>query len=130
MLDVGVGTGIATKLLAERGARVTAVEPGAAMATELRTAHPAIPLVRALGDALPFCDDAGFDLVGYAQAWHRTDPARSVPEELRVLRPGGALALVERPRPGTWTGPPNRRPGSPAACRVTTATAYRRRPLT
>ncbi|MGY4991804.1 class I SAM-dependent methyltransferase [Streptomyces nigrescens] len=93
VLDVGAGTGIATRLLAERGARVTALEPGAAMATELRTAHPAIPLVRALGDALPFRDDAGFDLVGYAQAWHWTDPARSVPEALRVLCPGGALAL-------------------------------------
>ncbi|MFB6607550.1 class I SAM-dependent methyltransferase [Streptomyces noursei] len=93
VLDVGAGTGIASALLRARGARVTAVEPGAQMAAALRTAHPGVPLVRAVGDALPFADRAAFDLVSYAQAWHWTDPAHSVPEALRVLRPGGALAL-------------------------------------
>ncbi|GAA1273247.1 hypothetical protein GCM10009646_70440 [Streptomyces aureus] len=29
----------------------------------------------------------------YAQTWHWTDPHKSVPEALRVLHPGGALAL-------------------------------------
>ncbi|MFE7182352.1 class I SAM-dependent methyltransferase [Streptomyces erythrochromogenes] len=90
--DVGAGTGIATALLHERGAEVVAVEPGDGMAAQLRRAHPAIPVVRGDGDRLPLATGA-FDLLTYAQAWHWTDPARSVPEARRVLRPGGALAI-------------------------------------
>ncbi|MEV0278726.1 class I SAM-dependent methyltransferase [Streptomyces sp. NPDC050610] len=90
--DVGAGTGIATALLRERGAEVVAVEPGDGMAAELRRALPDVPVVRGDGNALPFAA-ASRDLLTYAQSWHWTDIARSVPEALRVLRPGGALAL-------------------------------------
>ncbi|WP_326757873.1 methyltransferase domain-containing protein [Streptomyces phaeochromogenes] len=92
VLDCGAGTGIATRLLRERGARVVAMEPGAGMAAELRRAEPEVPLVRGEGNRLPFAAGS-FDMVAYAQAWHWTDPARSVPEALRVLRPGDVLAL-------------------------------------
>ncbi|WP_432253572.1 class I SAM-dependent methyltransferase [Streptomyces sp. HNM1019] len=90
--DVGAGTGIATALLRERGADVIAVEPGAGMVAQFRRALPEVPVVRGDGNALPLAD-ASRDLVTYAQSWHWTDTDRSVPEALRVLRPGGALAV-------------------------------------
>ncbi|MER7841453.1 class I SAM-dependent methyltransferase [Streptomyces sp. NPDC096040] len=92
VVDVGAGTGIATAVLHARGADVVAVEPGEGMAAQFHLTLPGIPLVRGNGNALPLADDTA-DFLTYAQAWHWTDPAHSVPEVLRVLRPGGALAL-------------------------------------
>ena len=90
--DVGAGTGIATALLHARGAQVVAIEPGDGMAAQFRRALPDVPIVRGNGNALPLTDHS-VDFPTYAQAWHWTDTTRSVPEALRVLRPGGALAL-------------------------------------
>ncbi|CCK28377.1 UbiE/COQ5 methyltransferase [Streptomyces davaonensis JCM 4913] len=92
VVDIGAGTGIATALLHARGADVIAVEPGEGMAAQFRRAHPGIPIVRGDGNALPLADSSA-DLLTSAQAWHWTDPVRAIPEALRVLRPGGALAL-------------------------------------
>ncbi|ANZ20779.1 methyltransferase family protein [Streptomyces noursei ATCC 11455] len=90
--DVGAGTGIATSLLYERGADVIAVEPGEAMAAQFRRALPDVPIIRGDGNALPLAGSSR-DLITYAQSWQWTDTSRSVPEALRVLRPGGALAI-------------------------------------
>ncbi|WP_369248287.1 class I SAM-dependent methyltransferase [Streptomyces sp. R41] len=92
VIDVGAGTGIATALLHARGADVLAVEPGDGMTAEFRRTLPHIPIVRGNGNALPLAT-ASADFLTYAQSWHWTDTAHSVPEALRVLRPGGALAL-------------------------------------
>ncbi|MGW3328433.1 class I SAM-dependent methyltransferase [Streptomyces virginiae] len=90
--DIGAGTGLATALLQARGAHVVAVEPGPAMASQLRLGLPTVPLVLGDGDRLPLASGS-VDVLTYAQAWHWTDPRSSVPEALRVLRDGGALAL-------------------------------------
>ncbi|WP_327695537.1 class I SAM-dependent methyltransferase [Streptomyces sp. NBC_00459] len=90
--DIGAGTGISTALLHARGAHVIAVEPGDGMAAQFRRTLPDVPIVRGNGNALPLAD-ASVDFLTYAQSWHWTDPDHAVPEALRVLRPGGALAL-------------------------------------
>ncbi|MFD4399568.1 class I SAM-dependent methyltransferase [Kitasatospora sp. NPDC058478] len=92
VLDIGAGTGIATRLLAARGADVVAVEPNAGMAAQFLASSPGLPLVRAGGDELPFHDDSA-DLISYAQSFHWTRTERAIPEAIRVLRPGGALAV-------------------------------------
>ncbi|MET9586004.1 class I SAM-dependent methyltransferase [Streptomyces sp. NPDC006539] len=90
--DVGAGTGLATTLLRARGANVIAVEPGPGMASQFRLSLPEVPLVIGDGNNLPLASGS-IDILTYAQAWHWTDQRKSVPEALRVLRTGGALAL-------------------------------------
>ncbi|NEE36380.1 class I SAM-dependent methyltransferase, partial [Streptomyces sp. SID7982] len=51
--DVGAGTGLGTARLHERGARVTAVEPGDGMAEQFARSLPDVPLVRGDGNNLP-----------------------------------------------------------------------------
>ncbi|HEV2891540.1 MAG TPA: class I SAM-dependent methyltransferase [Frankiaceae bacterium] len=91
--DVGAGTGISTRGMLARGARVVAFDLAPAMLARVG-AHPALLLGTAVADAhaLPL-RDASLDLVTYAQAFHWTTPERAVAEARRVLRPGGALAL-------------------------------------
>jgi SAM-dependent methyltransferase len=91
--DVGAGTGIASRALAGRGATVTAVDPGLGVLRVLasRSTSRVRPVVGD-GNALPL-RDKHFDVLTYAQSFHWTDPARSVAEAFRVLKPGGVLAL-------------------------------------
>jgi SAM-dependent methyltransferase len=93
VLDVGAGTGIATRALAGRGAKVVALDPGPGVLSVLRARSTS--RVRAIvgdGNALPLRNGA-FDLVTYAQSWHWTDPDRSAPEAARVLHERGVLAV-------------------------------------
>src|SRR5688572_2361736 len=93
VLDVGAGTGIATRALAGRGARVVAVDPGPVVLGLLRSRSTSrVRPVLGDGNDLPL-RDGSVDLVTYAQSWHWTDPVRSVPEAARVLHDRGVLAV-------------------------------------
>jgi len=91
-LDVGAGTGISSRLVAERGCRVIAVEPNAAM-REKAEPHERVEWREGTSEATGAAD-ASVDLVLAAQAYHWFDEAKSLAEFARVLRVGGRVALM------------------------------------
>jgi SAM-dependent methyltransferase len=92
-VDLGAGTGALTELLAERTEHVIAVEPDPEMREVLHERLPAVDLVGAVTEALPF-GEATFDVATAASSWHWMDPVRAPIEVGRVLRPGGSLAML------------------------------------
>jgi SAM-dependent methyltransferase len=109
-LEVGAGTGIATRQFAARGLAITAVEPDGAMAA-LAGEHAAsdgitVDLRQTDFEHVEF-DPHSFRLVYSATAWHWTDPNISYLRAAQALIPGGALAAFwNRP---VWDGNPVRR---------------------
>ncbi|EUA44075.1 ubiE/COQ5 methyltransferase family protein [Mycobacterium xenopi 3993] len=93
MLDLGAGTGKLTTRLVERGLDVVAVDPIPEMLDVLRKSLPDTPALLGTAEEIPLPDNS-VDAVLVAQAWHWFDPARAIPEVIRVLRPGGRLGLV------------------------------------
>ncbi len=90
--DIGAGTGISSRLLAERGVRVLAIEPNPSM-REAASPHALVEFRNGTAEAtnLP---DSSVDLVTCFQAFHWFDPAPTLWEFHRILKPSGRLALV------------------------------------
>jgi len=93
VLDLGAGTGKLTATLVAVGADVTAVEPDAAMLTELRRALPDVRALPGSAEGIPLPDES-IDAVLAGNAMHWFDMAVAGPEIARVLVPRGILAGV------------------------------------
>jgi SAM-dependent methyltransferase len=93
VVDLGAGTGKFTRLLALTGAEVTAVEPVAEMRERLAELLPGISVTAGTAEATGLPDCCA-DAVVAAQSWHWFQEAEALAEVERLLRPGGALALV------------------------------------
>jgi SAM-dependent methyltransferase len=91
VLDVGCGTGIASRQIARRGATVLGVELAPRMA-EIARGHGVDVEIAAFEG----WDAAGrtFDRVTSAQAWHWLDLPIATAKAASVLRPGGTLCLI------------------------------------
>ena len=96
VLEVGCGTGIATRPLVDRGLRVTCVELGPRLAKTARrilAAQQSVDIVTAAFESWAPPVGETFDLVAAATAWHWIDAGTRYSKAWALLRPGGHLAF-------------------------------------
>jgi demethylmenaquinone methyltransferase / 2-methoxy-6-polyprenyl-1,4-benzoquinol methylase len=97
VLDVATGTGaVARELLAQKRCTVVGLDQSPEMLAEARKRLPPhVKLVEANADELPF-PDAAFDGLTFTYLLRYVpDPAATLSELARVVRPGGTIAGLE-----------------------------------
>src|SRR6266566_1769154 len=96
VVDLGCGTGLATRAWAERAGEVVGVEPNPRMLERARgaTDQPNVRYVEAYGadTSLP---DGRADLVTSFQSFHWMEPQPVLAEAARILRDGGVFAACD-----------------------------------
>jgi trans-aconitate methyltransferase len=96
IVEVGPGTGKATKDLLARGASVLAIEIGPAMAATLRSNLPSDRLRISVGDfEVTEIATGEADAVLAATAYHWISPGAQTDRPAALLRPGGLMAIVD-----------------------------------
>ena len=93
ILDLGAGTGIATRAMIDHGLDVVAVEPVPAMREELARSLPQVEALDGRADAIPV-DDGTVGVVLVAQAFHWFAHGPALDEIARVLAPHGELVTL------------------------------------
>lgn len=94
LLDVACGPGRLTRAASERGATAMGCDLAPAMVDLARRGNPGLAFDEASADALPYAD-AAFDAVVCAFGMgHFPEPERVAAEFVRVLKPGGTVALT------------------------------------
>jgi demethylmenaquinone methyltransferase/2-methoxy-6-polyprenyl-1,4-benzoquinol methylase len=105
VLDVATGTGlVARELVRTKGCSVVGVDQSAGMLVAARRrVNGSVRLVEASADSLPFADDE-FDALTFTYLLRYVeDPAATLRELARVVRPGGTIAGLEFGLPrGLW----------------------------
>jgi demethylmenaquinone methyltransferase / 2-methoxy-6-polyprenyl-1,4-benzoquinol methylase len=96
VLDLATGTGLVAAELLRRGFAVTGVDQSSGMLARARERFgPRIELVEASAENLPFTD-ASFDHLTVTYLLRYVDdPAATLAELARVVRPGGVVASLE-----------------------------------
>jgi demethylmenaquinone methyltransferase / 2-methoxy-6-polyprenyl-1,4-benzoquinol methylase len=105
VLDVATGTGaVARELIRQKGCTVVGLDQSPEMLAEARRRLPEdVTLIHGSADRLPFAD-ASFDALTFTYLLRYVpDPAATLRELVRVVRPGGSVAGLEFAVPhGLW----------------------------
>jgi demethylmenaquinone methyltransferase / 2-methoxy-6-polyprenyl-1,4-benzoquinol methylase len=104
VLDVATGTGmVARELLAQKGCTVVGLDQSPEMLAEARRRLSGVTFVEGRAETLPF-PDAAFDALTFTYLLrYVADPAATLHELARVVRPGGTIAGLEFAVPrGVW----------------------------
>ena len=94
--DIGAGTGISSRLFADRGIRVIAIEPNAEM-RESAEPHPDVSFRAGSGETTGL-ESASVDLVVCAQAFHWFRGQEALVEFRRIVKPGGRFVFLVNER--------------------------------
>jgi demethylmenaquinone methyltransferase/2-methoxy-6-polyprenyl-1,4-benzoquinol methylase len=108
VLDVATGTGaVALELIRQKGCTVVGLDQSAEMLAEARERlGPDVRLVEGRAERLPFADGSFDGLTFTYLLRYVADPAVTLRELARVVRPGGTVAGLEFALPrGIWRPP-------------------------
>jgi len=94
ILDLGCGTGMFLKELSTRAKFVVGVDASLEMLKVAKSRAEEVALVQADADALPFADGSFDAVVSVTLLQNMPDPAVTVRELVRVLRPSGVVVLT------------------------------------
>jgi SAM-dependent methyltransferase len=91
-VEVGAGTGLFSRILAERVPELYPVEPDERMREVFTQSSSGLTPLAGSAESIPMPDHS-VDAVFSADSWHWFDPPTACREIARVLRPGGVLAV-------------------------------------
>jgi ubiquinone/menaquinone biosynthesis C-methylase UbiE len=91
VIDVGCGTGLASRPLIENGFHVTGIDVSEPMLEKARVRFPGT-WIKGSAEKIPF-PDANFDVAICAQTIHHVDRKATMTEIVRVVKPGGIVAV-------------------------------------
>ena len=100
VVDLGCGTGLSTRMWAERAERIIGIEPNADMRQQAEMSTAKLPDAKNITyqDGLStqtHLPSNSVDIVTVSQALHWMEPEPTFAEVVRILRPGGIFAAYD-----------------------------------